>query len=380
MGRLQIGLAWWQQSLWGLLPVAWAKRLRAPRNYLLLLKLADSQIHVVRGEGVGQSHLRTVPLSPAAGDGLLDVMGLIGRSSRRMPIVLLLSTDQVLSQRITLPVAAEGSLNSFFEFDLDRLTPFASDEVYYDYQVIGRDKAKGRITVLLVLIRRQDLDGLLETLGALGSRLHSVDVTRNTNTDRLERHGVNLLPSELRHKPPSRPFWLSVAFATMALAFVVFLQMSTLNHKEGRIEKLQAQVRGLSESTKAVIELTKQVSETEQATHFVMARKLQIPTMTDVLRRLTEVLPDHTHIEQLRVNGNEVELHGFSKSAASLIPLLEGSPWFQEATLRAAITQDRESALERYKIRVAVDRKALRANSKQPAGESSQSGASEDSS
>ena len=40
-----------------------------------------------------------------------------------------------------MPAATEENLPQVLSFEMDRLTPFRSDEVYFDHRVVGRDRA-----------------------------------------------------------------------------------------------------------------------------------------------------------------------------------------------------------------------------------------------
>jgi hypothetical protein len=100
-----------------------------------------------------------------------------------------------LVRRVTLPAATEENLAQVLGFEMDRLTPFKADEVYFDQRVVSRDAADGQITVELAMAPRERVDARVRELGALGVSVQGValrdDAHRSPDT-------FDLLPSEQR--------------------------------------------------------------------------------------------------------------------------------------------------------------------------------------
>ena len=69
-----------------------------------------------------------------------------------------------------------------------------------------------------------------------------------------------------------------------------------------------------------------------------------------VLDTLSRILPDHTYVTELRVEGNKLRLTGVTKDAPSLIGLIEGSGRFRGATFFAPTTQLPSEAGEHFHI------------------------------
>jgi general secretion pathway protein L len=67
-------------------------------------------------------------------------------------------------------------------------------------------------------------------------------------------------------------------------------------------------------------------------------------------------LPDSVWLTDLRIEGEAVEISGLAKSAAGLLPLIERSAHFVDATLAAPLTLDPREDKERFSVRVRVRR------------------------
>jgi hypothetical protein len=89
--------------------------------------------------------------------------------------------------------ATEENLRQVLAFEMDRLTPFRAEEVYFDLRVLARDMAPGTLSVLLAVARRELVDARVERLRATG-------ISR-AGRDRARRRGgsvsapLDLLPS-----------------------------------------------------------------------------------------------------------------------------------------------------------------------------------------
>ncbi len=68
-------------------------------------------------------------------------------------------------------------------------------------------------------------------------------------------------------------------------------------------------------------------------------RKYQSPSSVIVLEVLSQILPDHTYVTELRIEGDKVRVTGVTRDAPELIRLLERSPNFTRATFFAPTTR-----------------------------------------
>jgi len=95
----------------------------------------------------------------------------------RKNIFLGIPRDQAVFKYLDLPLAIEENLGNVLHYELDRYTPFATEDVYLDYQIIDRDRERETIKVLLVAVKRALLDHCLMTLERLNLRSRSAEIT-----------------------------------------------------------------------------------------------------------------------------------------------------------------------------------------------------------
>lgn len=155
------------------------------------------------------------------------------------------------------------------------------------------------------------------------------------------------LPTNLMNHPEfsGQPRWawaptyaLCGAALLMAGATAVrpsLQQRQFLNQLNAEIARLQPQVR-------RVERIESQTSEAQKKAAVLAARMGHDARNLEALRELSEILPDTAWINELSVHGDTIDLSGFADSATALVPLLDQSPLFQDATLASGITRTQQ--------------------------------------
>jgi len=86
------------------------------------------------------------------------------RPSKKISVVLTLSSVSVYTQVFSLPLLSGSALQEAIGLNLKMTTPSGSDQTYSGYQVVGRDEAVGRVDVLAAFISKNFVDQVTEDL------------------------------------------------------------------------------------------------------------------------------------------------------------------------------------------------------------------------
>lgn len=264
---------------------------------------------------------------------------------------LCLEPSESLVRRVRMPAATEENLRQVVAFEMDRLTPFRADDVYFDCRVVGRDATAGTIQVLLALARREGVDAKMRRLEALGTTVAGVTV----RDERGHPADLELLPSETlagRNSAQER-YVLIGAFALVALLAAAALSVPVYHKREAVVNgyPLLDRARTEAESTDNIAhDLEKQVADY----NFLLAKKHSNYPVLALLEEVTRLLPDNTWVQQVDVKTvgktREVQVSGEAPSSSKLIEIFEQSRVLQNAQTRGTVTRGSQPSLERFMI------------------------------
>ena len=134
-----------------------------------------------RGDAVLHSY-RLVPLrdlKPEDRDDIIlsNIEGFIDQTkSDRDNLFLGIPGNKVIFKRIALPAPTEENLKEVLGYEMDRYTPFALEDVYFDYKVVARDEAHDSIQVLLMVVKKAVVDYYLTLLRRINVKTRCVEV------------------------------------------------------------------------------------------------------------------------------------------------------------------------------------------------------------
>src|SRR5687768_11099155 len=145
---------WWSNELLAMVPERFASMAGAGRVPVLAFKDGNAVVIEPRAaEGAPPDHAELSDLDPArAGAAVRALLERAGESRGRARLAL--APHEALVRRVTMPAATEENLATVLGFEMDRLTPFRAEEVYYDHRVVGRDAAANTIAVMLAVAAR----------------------------------------------------------------------------------------------------------------------------------------------------------------------------------------------------------------------------------
>ena len=270
------------------------------------------------------------------------------RGSKCSSVTLRLPQRIALQKVLDLPLAAEENLREVLGYEMDRHTPFKAEQVYYDYEVLGRQTEARRLRVRLTLVARSLLDDALQKITSWGIQPHCVDVADSSEIGHCK---INLLPSDRRaprRKGPGR--WIKLGLAGVAAALLVAAIAIPLWRERQQAIELMQQVNKEQAEAEQVQALRTRLEKVIGESRLLIDKKMQSPVLVDVLDELTRIIPDDTWLSSVELKGSQVRIQGESSASSALIGLIEASPLFSQTSFSSPVTQNPTTGHERFQL------------------------------
>ena len=115
-------------------------------------------------------------------------------------------------------------------------------------------------------------------------------------------------------------------------------------------DELAQRVAEAKRRAEASLKLQKEIQETTEAGQYLVSRKRQTTSVSELLNTLTQLLPDDTWLSELQITVGDVQLSGYAASATALLKLLDENAGFSNAAFRSSVTQDSKLGREQFDI------------------------------
>jgi general secretion pathway protein L len=342
---------WWSDELAQLLPERFAQMRGAGR--VPVVAVSDGEVVLVEPRSaVGpQTRVELGALDEARARAALRAL-LERAGDKRMRARIALAPGEALVRRVTMPAATEENLSQVLAFEMDRLTPFRADEVYFDHRVVSRDAAAGQIGVELAVARRALVDARVAQMRALGASVQGVTV----RDDAPHAHApLDLLPLEQRGERESpNERLIQGALIALVLLLVATALLFPLYRKREAVKALLPMVEKARTEAGATDTLARELERTAADYNFLLAKKHAAYPALAYMEEVTRLLPDNTWLQQLDIRPvgktREIQISGETTSSSKLIEILEQSRLMQNAAPRGTVTRGSQPNTERFMI------------------------------
>lgn len=338
---------WWTHELKELVPPKLRNLLGAQKKPPLLLQIRDMQLFCYEKTPEGEQQIACFQLDD---EGMKQQERFFADQSEFLDCekILRLHKLQGLSRRITLPAATQDNLRQVVGYEMSRYTPFTEQELFYDVQIVERNKTASQIIVELVATPKETLNGLYQILQNWGLAIHSV------NYQGAENSRCNLLPVELRPKVTRGPQMVRNVLAAGLAVLLLFNMALPLWMKSGYVEDLQEQTAKAAKKVKEIEKIKAGAQNLLNDVNKLTAQKQNEPAMVEVLSELTGLLPKDTWLNSFQYAKRKIQIQGLSASASALIGILEESPYFKQVSFISPVIPDRQSGQDRFQIAMEV--------------------------
>lgn len=335
-------LLWWLAQMRDLLPDSW--RSSGPLEADALLVETEPGAATVTLTRRRAGTLTPMGAFRLDADGRAALAGAASAAGRALAVILRLPPGPLLEKRLVLPAATARSLDSVIPYEMDRETPFAAEDVWWNATVLGRDAAQGRLDVGLTLVPRETVRPVLAFLAEAGLHPHGIEAAGAGGR-------ISWLPLETRSPRASR--WQPTAprIALIGLALAVLAIAAPFLRQALALADLQSQIDALAPQVKQVEALRRQLAGGGQGGDVLAAERARLGDALKSLAVLTDALPDDTYLSDLTLRERQLALTGRSADAARLIGLLAAAPDLKDPSFSAPVTRAKDSATDLFSIR-----------------------------
>ena len=305
----------------------------------------DHDTFTLRAAGAGKRKLpeHRIRITGGAIEGRLPARW--AKMLRGSRAEMILRANRFLFRPLELPKRAIEFLDGIVRAQIDRLTPWTSAEAVFSWTP-PTDAPNDRIELTVAATARALVTPYVQAIADLGT----ASVVVLTVPADAEQHAAPIKVFEQRARGVleiDRIRRVLVAlFVMSALAAAISMGYSTV-----ALDSLDAEQQALSRKIAARRAALRTGPEfAVSAQRMLERRKQTTPSSVVVLEALSQILPDHTFVTELRIEGDKLQVVGVTRDAPALIALIEQSTHFTRATFYAPTTRSPGEPGERFHI------------------------------
>jgi len=263
-------------------------------------------------------------------------------------VELVLRPSRFVLRPLELPRRAVEFLDGIVRAQIDRLTPWPATEAVFGW---GRPSeiASDRISIMVAATARATVRPFLQAVSKLGAAsvaILTAPADGPAAAIKVYEQSVHAMLDAKR----VRRLLTAVLVVAVAAASVSMLADVVVG---GDLEARQLDLARRVNERRLLLRGGQDV--TRSATALLDRRKQDTPATVIVLEVLSDILPDHTYVTEMRVEGNKLQIIGVTRDAPGLIRLIEQSPHFKRATFFAPTTRSPSDPGERFHIEARIE-------------------------
>ncbi len=323
-------LTWWRQNLLELVPEAFRRGANGQANALVVDAAAPGLLVLQRRRRGVETRVGQVRLDEP---GLPSLRAALNQRPGGEPVILRLPASVLLERPVTLPLAAERDPERVVGYEMERLTPFRLDEVFWGWTVEARDRSRNRLTLRLTYVPRAHVNDLIETLSSGGGRPDLIEAQTELG-QRVIR---------LQHDRPTGRAALvntrNVGLALAALAALVIV--SPFVRQSLDMQDIQSRLTTMQPRMRLADQLRRRIAGSGAGGEAVVNETRRVGDMLGALAAVTEILPDDSYLTEFTMRERKMTLSGMSVSAPKLISALSGDQRVKNPAFTAPVTRDK---------------------------------------
>jgi general secretion pathway protein L len=339
-GMISYGFSWWIEGLAaGLLSIE--RQLSPPRRFQLH---ANERPFVLRSLDRNKQ-----PLTPAIEilEGEVSSLAPSLKEKRGLSEIEIVVPDTAVLENQLEPLPSESRpyVDDVVRHRIETLFPWHAADTLFATEVT--DHLDERIAVKVRATPRGAIAPALEAAIACGAA--QVSIVRDSEQSLLEAKSIPAFVGQQvrrrfeRAKSIARYAVIGILFATTALITESIFIHTAITDDIAELEHTLAERR-------AILKLRSNRQGTLSA---LESKKRESAVAVVVLEQLSKILPSDTYLTDLTLEAGQLKITGVSAHAADLVPLLEGSGYFRNASFYAPTTRQAEG-MDHFSIQAGI--------------------------
>lgn len=274
----------------------------------------------------------------------------LAKSIKGSRVELVLRPSRFLFRPLQLPGQAIEFLDGIVRAQIDRLTPWTPADSVFGWS--KPEVGNNRLAMTIAVTARAKVTPLIQFVAGLGAVSIAVltvlegDAADDAKIKVFDQDAGGML--DVRRMSCALLAILAVCGAATAVSFAA--DMIVGNYLGTRQAELSQRIF----ARRAAIRIGGD-SPNRSAIGILERRKHETAASVIVLEVLSRILPDHTYVTELRIDGNKVQIVGVTHDAPGLIRLIEQSSHFTRATFFAPTTRSPSDTGERFHIEAQIE-------------------------
>ncbi|OQX15650.1 MAG: hypothetical protein BWK73_06440 [Thiothrix lacustris] len=341
--KFQTFIRWWGEGLYNGLPNA-ARHLFRTALPRLVLHTHDGHSVDVQWSQDGKSQMRGQFVLQGGDTQQRDLLPAAAQG-KPYEVELCLGKNQVLALQHHFPEAVKENLQQVLSYQLDRLTPFTAESALFDARVAQHDKGRKEILADIFVVPKHVIERFNRLLADIG--VEPVRVVSVAGADK----SINLAA---RQDSRNTPGWSRIPLYAFLGALVLSLAVP-LGYKYRRVAQIETALAEVRRNSAEQLAIREKLVAAEEALTFIESKRKTSPMALDVVETLSTMIPEHTWLERLEMQGSKLEIRGESGMALSLIDTLEDAPAFTAVRFKSPVTRNKDNGRDRFHIEATLE-------------------------
>ncbi len=262
----------------------------------------------------------------------------------KVEIILEVPEEVILSKRVNLPRQARENLSSIMHYEIDRQTPFESEQVYSSYIVEDSTSNETTLSVLLSVVPIQALKPGLELLQQL-------EISPSKLLLRTQKGQVSYIRLPENTAQEKKGFTLNYGLASVAIILFLLVLYKPIFYYAALSQSILSELDAAKKKATQVSVLKHENESMLQRLQFLDNKLAEYLHRIIVLNELAMILPSHTWLESVEIEDGIIIMQGESSEPSGLISLLTERAHYEEVVFSAPTVHNDESGKEQFQIR-----------------------------